>query len=561
MRIRDWLRMKVFRQVGMGHKEEAPNDRLTFINDNDEITRMHLEEYNVWYVGDSDELLNYYTGEQMWQYAYEPVYTRNKRNYFWAINSTENDIKRTHSGQPRNIVDTLVNITPFPLINAGALGNDDKNIVNTNLQKIIKNCNLKEIYRIEQLPLTLVEGWGCFKIVWDTNITPYPVPVYYRAANVEFIHQLGKLVGIVFKDYYINKDGKKYLKLETRRFEKVCTNPDEPDENKREYEQDLIIENELFSYNDDKAEYVNKLKLSDLEETKDIEERVVIGPCDILFAIPTVIFRNTSSAGGFGRSIYTGKIDLFDDLDQCLSQAANAVRRSTVIEYFNTDFLERDPNTGMPKQPKAYDRKYTLYAGQKDANGSSTSSDPIQVTQPAVNFQQYSDHAIQILLHIIDGVMSPATLGIDVAKKDNAEAQREKEKITIFTRNCMISAEETILNELCRQLLIAYEFMQTGYITSTDYDISIKFSEFADDSFENKLEKLGKAYDQEIISDKMFMRKLYGDTLSTADFDDELEWLKEHHTKPRDEGMKGLAGGGANTPGFLSMEPEDEEEL
>lgn len=549
MRLKDWLKRKVFRQIGMGQQNEAPNDRLTFINDNDEITRMHLEEYNVWYVGDSDELLNYYTGQQMWQYAFEPVYTRNKRNYFWAINSTENDIKRSHSGQPRNIVDTLVNITPFPLISGGKLG-DDKSPVNTNLDAIVKNCNLKEIYRVEQLPLTLVEGWGCYKIVWDTDVTPYPVPVYYRAANVEFIHKLGKLVGIVFKDYYINKDGKKYLKLETRRFETDETG-----------DKNLVIENELFSYDDDRAEYVNKLKLTDLEETKDIQERIVIGPTDCLFAVPTVIFRNTSAAGGFGRSIYTGKIDLFDDLDQCLSQAANAVRRSTVIEYFNTDFLERDPNTGMPKQPKAYDRKYTLYAGQKDANGSSTSSDPVQVTQPQINFQQYSDHAIQILLHIIDGIMSPATLGIDVAKKDNAEAQREKEKVTIFSRNCIISAEETILADLCRQLLVAYEFIQTGSITFENYDISIKFSEFADDSFENKLEKLGKAYDQEIISDKMFMRKLYGDTLSTADFDEELEWLKEHHTKPRDEGMKGLAGGGSNTPGFLNLGDDSEEEL
>lgn len=558
MRIKDWLKKKIFRQIGMGQLNEAPNDRLTFINDNDEITRMHLEEYNVWYVGDSDELLNYYTGQQMWEYAFEPVYTRNKRCYFWAINSTENDIKRTHSGQPRNIVDTLVNITPFPLINAGALG-DDKNIVNVNLQKIIKNCNLKEIYRAEQLPLTLVEGWGCYKLVWNTDVTPYPVPVYYRASNVEFMHTLGQLVGIVFKDYYINKDGKKLLKLETRRFETETIY----DENGNETgtEKNLVIENELFSYDDDRAEYCNKISLKDFEETKGIEERIVIGPVDCLFAVPTYIFRNTSAAGGFGRSIFTGKIDLFDDLDQCLSQAANSVRRSTVIEYFNTDFLERDTNTGMPKQPKAYDRKYTMYAGQKDANGASTSSDPIQVTQPQINFQQYSDHAIQILLHIIDGVMSPATLGIDVAKKDNAEAQREKEKVTIFTRNCMISAEETILQDLCRQLLIAYEFITTGKITVEDYDISIKFSEFADDSFENKLEKLGKAYDQEIISDKMFMRKLYGDTLSTADFDEELEWLKEHHTKPRDEGMKGLAGGGANTPGFLNVGDEDEEEL
>lgn len=558
MNIKDRIKKKVFKQIGMGQQNEAPNDRLTFINDNDEITRMHLEEYNVWYVGDSDELLNYYTGQQMWEYAFEPVYTRNKRNYFWAINSTENDIKRTHSGQPRNIVDTLVNITPFPLINAGALG-DDKNVVNVNLQKILKNCNLKEIYRSEQLPLTLVEGWGCFKIVWDTDVSPYPIPVYYRAANVEFIHKLGKLVGVIFKDYYVAKDGKKYLKLETRSFETEIIRNELGEEVSRE--KNLVIENELFRYNDDKADYVNPVDLAEIEETKDIQKKIVIGPIDCLFAVPTCIFRNTSNAGGFGRSIFTGKIDLFDDLDQCLSQAANAVRRSTVIEYFNTDFLERDPNTGMPKQPKAYDRKYTLYAGQKDANGSSTSAEPVQVTQPKLDFAQYSDHAIQILLHIIEGIMSPATLGMDIAKKDNAEAQREKEKVTIFNRNCIISAEEPMLNDLCRQLLIAYEFMQKNEITTEDYKISIKFSEFADDSFENKLEKLGKAYDQEIVSDEMFMRKLYGDTLSTADFDKELEWLKEHHTKPRDEGMKGLAGGGANTQGFLNLGDEDESEL
>ena len=48
MKITDWIRKKVFRQIGMGRRDEAPNDRTTFINDNDRITKMHLEEYNVW---------------------------------------------------------------------------------------------------------------------------------------------------------------------------------------------------------------------------------------------------------------------------------------------------------------------------------------------------------------------------------------------------------------------------------------------------------------------------------------------------------------------------------
>ena len=147
--------------------------------------------------------------------------------------------------------------------------------------------------------------------------------------------------------------------------------------------------------------------------------------------------------------------------------------------------------------------------------------------------------------------MSPATLGIDIAKKDNAEAQREKEKVTIFTRNMIIEEETEILKDLCSQLLCAKELMDKNEITVRDYDISVKFSEFADDSFETKLEKLGAAFDSETISEEMYMQKLYGNSLSKADYDKELKWLKEHHTKPRDEGMQGMAGGGENAPGML----------
>ena len=70
-----------------------------------------------------------------------------------------------------------------------------------------------------------------------------------------------------------------------------------------------------------------------------------------------------------GRSIFTGKIDLFDDLDQCYSQAANTVRRSTTHEYFNVLYLEKDERTGMPIMPKNFDRKYIMFRGGKNADG------------------------------------------------------------------------------------------------------------------------------------------------------------------------------------------------
>ena len=70
--------------------------------------------------------------------------------------------------------------------------------------------------------------------------------------------------------------------------------------------------------------------------------------------------------------------------------------------------------------------------------------------------------------------------------------------------------------------------MNTKQITHKFYDISINFSEFADDSFENKLTTLGDALNKKTLSPKMFMDKVYGHTLSQSDYDAELDYLEKH---------------------------------
>lgn len=545
--IRDWFNKLALNWTGLIHTE-LPSDenRLTFVCNIDEIVKTRLHEYQIWYEGSSDELLNFYTAANTISYNYEPWYDRNKINYFWAINSTEGDIKRTHSGQPRNIIDTIVGIIDWPLIKAEALGSD-KNIINDNLQYILKKNGLRKIYKRRQLPLTLVEGWGCYKINFDKEFLDVPTVSYYKAENVEFVYKQEQLIGIMFKDYYQNEK-KTYMLAETRRFVM------------KEGKKYLAIENHLFDVTSGNSDYVTEVDFNNVPELIGLEKYIEFGPgVDFLFAVPCIIFENTAPVGGYGRSLFQGKLDLFDDLDQCLSQASNSVRKSTPIEYFNSEFLERDKN-GMPKQPHAYDRKYTIYEGAKNADGT-TLGNAVQVTQPNIDFKQYSDQAVDIILQIINGMLSPATLGIDVAKKDNAEAQREKQKVTIFTRNMIIEEEKEILEQLCNQLLIAKEYMDKGEITVQDYNLSVKFSEFADEAFETKLEKLGAAFDAENMSEEMYVDKLYGDSITEEEKDKELEWLKDHHTKPRDEGMQGIAGDGANTEGLMeNMMGQDGEE-
>ena len=542
MTILERMRARIRGVAGSVLKTKRPDDdRTTFINDNEKLGRMKLKEYNVWYDGDGDELLNFYTRENYIGFNYEPFYMRNKKNYFWAISSTEAQIKRTHSGQPRNIVDTLVNIMPFPLISAG----EDTN----KLQAVVRESGLEQVYKDEQLPLTLVEGWGCWKINWDKDVSDYPSVEYVSAENVDFIYKNGKIIGIVFKNYYTS-DKKRYLLLETRSIE---WRPNSAAAEGSEGERVLVITNELYELPTNTAAgdddtLLKKVDLKSVSELESVEERIEIGPFDKLFAVPCVLLGNTSRQWGYGRSIFTGKIDLFDDLDQALSQSSNAVRLSTPIEYIDEEYLERDKN-GLPKKPKAYDRKYVMMKGQKNGDGVATGQ-PVQITQPNVEFSRYSDHAVQILLQILNGILSPATLGIDIAKKDNAAAQREKEKVTIFTRNALINGEERILRSLMEQMLMAKEFMDTGAVSVHSYDISVKFNEFADDSFENKLEALGKAYDMEEISTDMYLNKLYGDTLSEEERAAEKEFL-ESARQARTEAYSNADGGGANTQGMI----------
>ena len=537
MTIKEWIRKKVLGLLKVSQYDSLPQEeeRLTFINDKDAITRSRVREYNIWYKGDSDELLNYYTKQNTIDYNYEPWYSRNKRSYFWAISSTEGDIKRTHSGQMRNIIDTLTAIVGVPEVKAGHPEMSQSNAVNENLEEILEENDFWELFAQEQVPMTMVEGWGCYKIAWDKDLSDNPIVMYYKAENVEFIYKMKRIAGIIFKDYYT--DGKKqYLITETRYTSHG----------------NLRVEKEIFLIEGSAEEDspLKKVKFSDIPAFGNVDDKLEITNYKGLLAVPCVILKD-SSGDMHGRSFFAGKIDLLDDLDQALSQSSNTVRRSTPVEYLNTDFLERDKKTGMPKQPKVYDRKYINVKGAKTVDGTANTSEPVTVTQPNLDFSKYSTEAVQILLQIMNGIISPATLGVDIAKKDNAEAQREKEKVTIFTRNMVTGREQKILKKLFNELLCAKQLMNEGVITVKDYNISITFPEFADDSYENKITVLGEQLSKGNISYEMYLSKLYGGKLSDAEYNRELKFLKENHQQENENPYsEGTAGDVENETNF-----------
>lgn len=564
MTIREYIRRKAFR-VGQGsvETEVSPVTRAqetTFINDPNEILRLRLEEYRTWYAGDSAQILNFYTRADFIDFNYDPIYNRNFRNLFWAQSASEQDYKRTHSGQPRNIVDTLSGIISVPHVGSS------KELYNNRLKIILKENNYNELLLQEARPMTLVEGWGGWKINFNEDISDTPILLYYRAESVDFIYRNRRLVCIVYQDYYTDLNDNKYVLFETRRLERRTVKDDKTGISEKKL--CLIIEKELFQYLSDQSNHIKRVPLNTLPELEDTIPCIIIENCPYFLGAPNIYYYDSTEMGP-GRSIFTGKIDLFDDLDKELSQLSNAVTRSTPIEYIDSQYLERDENTGQPKQPKLYDRKYIMVSSVLTGDGQ-MARQPVMVTQPQINFESYSNAAIQTLIQICNGIISPATIGLDIAKKDNADAQREKEKVTIFTRNGLIAMEEQIQETLMIQLLIADQLLHSKKEYNTielpaqesDWGISIKYDEFADASFEAKIETVLTAWQGGIMSDDMAIEYLHRSSPENIK-ERELKFIKEQRKQeqalagrdpnavPTDEELAALGeelGGNENNP-------------
>lgn len=541
MTISEWIRNKIIRFLQIDKLSENPNsDRLVYISDDDEIQRVKVREAKIWYIGEASELLNYYTARESFGQAKNPNYNRNERNYFWGLSSTECNIKRVHTGLPNAITTTLVNAIGVPDISVGndnAISTDaiSKNKeLNDKLQDLLEKNNFKNKYNQQQVPLTLVEGDGAWKLIIDKDFADYPLLEFYDSENVDYIEKYGKIIGIVFKDYYKDDDDKEYIKFETRRISS---------------EGDSVVEHDLFKLG--KNNTLTRVELSAIPELADLKT-LVIPKLNKLLAVPCRFFFDPLNPKR-GRSIYAGKIDLFDMADEIYSQLSATNRVSTPVEYYSTDVLSHTSG-GTPVLPNRYDRQFVAKQGIPNGDGLTNSKD-IETSQPQLFFNQYIDAYKAVLDAILTGLLSPATMGIDIAKKDNADAQREKEKITIMTRNNIMDRETSIIKELVTLLLMLQEYLDTGEITLTDYDISVKFNEFANPSFEQEIGILGGARAGGNISTERFVEMLWGDRLSDEDKQKEIDYINEHDNRD----VFNL-GGMNNEPTPTNNEPLQDEE-
>lgn len=430
----------------------------------------------LWYRGEASELHQYYTQtDDMMGNA-----------KFWAAESTNGiDFRKIHTGLPAMIIDMLADII-VDSFNKITVGNNDQ--AQKNWEEIAKDNDFKEIVK-QSIIDVFVEHDGAFKISYDTDISKYPIIEFYPGSKVEFEYTRGRITAVIFINFY-NKKGTTYILKE--RYDKKS------------------ITYKLYK-ND------HECNLSDLEETKDLEE---VTDNTFMMAIP-MMFNKSKKFKGRGQSIIEKKVDAFDSFDEVWSQWIDAIRDNKTMEYIPEDLLPTDSNGNVLK-PNTFDRRFTKIG----SSNSETESDKITRSNSKFDYEGMLQSYTTALDLCLQGLISPSTLGIDVKKLDNADSQREKEKATQYTRGKVLGVLEKVIPKVVSASLMAYDKARKK--TTGEYEVATDFKEYANPSFEATVETVSKARpNQNIMSVEKAVDTMYGDSLSEKEKKEEVKRLKE----------------------------------
>ncbi|MEG0165653.1 capsid protein [Anaerorhabdus sp.] len=429
----------------------------------DESHEAEILRNQIWYRGDPSELSQYFS-----------KFAKYKKNAtFWSISpSTNHPYRKIHAGLPQLIVDILVKIV-YPDLNKCEFENETYQKM---WEEISKENDFKMLFK-ESLTQTLELGDGAFKISFDTELSNLPIIEFYGADRVTYEYNRNRLTAIIFHtDIAKGKDT-------------YCLH---------EVYRKKTIDYELY---DKRGE---KIALADLEETKDLVP--VEWDEDIMLAVKSQIYQHPKYRDR-GKSILY-KSDTFDALDEIISQWLDGIRKGKIKQYIPQEMIPKDPVTGQVLEINPLDNDYYLIS----ASGKETQKEMIDVIQPNVNMNALIDSYANALDLCLQGIVSPSTLGIDLKKRDNAEAQREKEKTTLYTRGDIVESFSEILTELL-SVALKSSFILNNQSVPKDIEPTVSFGEYAKPTFDSVIATVSTAVNNRIMSINKAIDEMYGDTM------------------------------------------------
>ena len=420
---------------------------------------------------------------------------------FWSATPSGGlAIRKIHSGLPSMIVNVLSDLI---ISDMGNIKTDD-NILNELWDKIEEDGDFKDLIQ-DALVNTLVDGDGAFKIHMDPDISEYPIIEFYSGTECRIEWAGNKAKAIEFYTNYT-------VRNENQRKDRIFT--------LKETYRPGRIEYELF---DDKDKLV---PLDTIEETASLIPYGYKGDkmhCFVSFSFNKMLavpcrFWKSNKYKGRGKSIFDSKTELFDRLDEAISAFADYERDNRTKNYIPEDLIPRDPEAGELLHPNPFNFRYI-----KLAEGVDLTSQSIQTSTPDSNYQAHIEAINSALDQCLLGIISPATLGINIAANSSGESQKEKKDITAITRNHITSRLEKTIRELVKIIIV----VSTGF-KNQNFNVDFTFGEYAALDFETRINTMATARPGEaVLSKEAMVDELWGDSKDEEWKQEEIKRLSE----------------------------------
>lgn len=418
----------------------------------------------IWYRGDASEL------EQL--YKQLPGTVNAAR--FWAAAPESVKLRKIHSGLPSLMVDTLANLVKSDCNKPEFTAAEDQ----VRWEAVSKEIDFPSEVGAAVREVLAV-GDGAFKLSVDQSISDFPLLEFVSGENVAYTTQRGRIIEVHFFSSYFDK-GKQY---------RLCEKYGVGYVNYELYDGEQVV------------------PLSTVPVLSKLQNITFSG--EYQMAIPFRVYESPRFEGR-GRSVYDTKTDDFDAFDEIISQWLDAIRAGRVKKYIPDSMLPRDVHNGSLKHFDDFGSEYLAIS----ASAKETVADKLETVQPDIRYEAFLSSYSAFLDLCLQGIVSPATLGIDVGKMSSADAQREKKDITGSTRNAITAVLEKVLPRLIEGILMTHDNMQGE--APHPHEVTVSFGEYGAPDFDSRVDTLGKAATSGIMSVEAQVDELWGSSKEAA---------------------------------------------
>ena len=415
------------------------------------------------------------------------------KNSFWkAVPEDINPLPKKTTGIASIILSSIINIISENY--EGITFNEREDKLDQIWTKMEIDNNFYKVI-IKAVRDVLVYGEGAFKLFYLPEISELPIITFVGAKKCKIEYAYNRVKYVEFYDNIYHDDrGDEYILHEIYSKGK--------------------IEYKLFK--DGK-----EVPIASIPETQALQD-IEFADKDFMAAVPYHIY-DSDKHEGHGESIYAnGKTDLFDMLDETISQFNLTVRLSSPKLYANESMFQRDTQGNRIINSTIFNPLYVKHSANVMEN-----DENIQVIQNAINSDSYGQTVSQLITLICAGLLSPSTLAIQIQNKtiynsDSGEAQREKEKQTLYTINKIKSTMFNIIPDVIIAALKFYGILTNQVVEVDKTEITVEMSEYANPSFEAQIQVLKTACPElTIMTPEEIISEKYGYTIT----DEEKEEL------------------------------------